>query len=192
MKGISYSFLRIIFALVIGLILVFFPHEAGNYLVMTLGVLFTVPSLISLIGYFAFNKGLSRRFPIEGLGSLLFGLWLIIMPDFFADLLTYILGFILLMGGVQQMASLSAAKRWMPVPAGFYVVPTLIVIAGLVALFNPMGVRSTVFIIIGATSLVYAFSELLNWFKFTRRRPNPQQKEYLEIEEAQIIDESDR
>ena len=51
-----------------------------------------------------------RRFPVEGVGSLLFGLWLIIMPGFFADLLTFVLGFILVMGGVQQIASLSAAR----------------------------------------------------------------------------------
>lgn len=171
MKGISYSFLRAICALVIGLVLVMFPDKAGDYFVITIGVIFLVPSLISVISYFAQSAEMRRRFPIEGVGSLLFGLWLIVMPGFFADLLTFVLGFILVMGGVQQIASLSAARRWMPVPGGFYVVPVLILIAGLVALFNPMGVRSTAFIIIGISSLVYAASELLNWFKFTRCRP---------------------
>ena len=171
MKGLSYSFLRAICALVIGLVLVMFPDQAGDYFVITIGVIFLVPSLISIIGYFAQSTEMRRRFPIEGVGSLLFGLWLIIMPGFFADLLTFVLGFILVMGGVQQITSLSAARRWMPVPGGFYVVPVLILLAGLVALFNPTGVRSTAFIIIGISSLVYAASELLNWFKFTRRRP---------------------
>lgn len=133
-----------------------------------------------------------RRFPIEGVGSLLFGLWLVIMPGFFADLLTFVLGFILLMGGVQQIASLSAARRWMPVPGGFYVVPVLILLAGLVALFNPTGVRSTAFIIIGVSSLVYAVSELLNWFKFTRRRPKLPDvpvKASQDIEDAEVVEE---
>ena len=172
MKGLSYSFLRTICALIIGLVLVMFPDQAGDYFVITIGVIFLVPSLISIIGHFAMRaREMRSRFPIEGVGSLLFGLWLIIMPGFFADLLTFVLGFILVMGGVQQIASLSAARRWMPVPGGFYVVPVLILLAGLVALFNPTGVRSTAFIIIGISSLVYAASELLNWFKFTRRRP---------------------
>ena len=108
------------------------------------------------------------------------------MPGFFADLLTFVLGFILVMGGVQQIASLSAARRWMPVPGGFYVVPVLILLAGLVALFNP-----TAFIIIGISSLVYAASELLNWFKFTRRRPKTPDasvKAVDDIEDAQIIE----
>lgn len=171
MKGISYSFLRAVCALVIGLVLVMFPNQAGDYFVITIGVIFLVPSLISIIGYYAQNSEMRRRFPIEGVGSMLFGLWLIIMPDFFADLLTFVLGFILVMGGVQQIASLSAARRWMQVPTGFYIVPVLILIAGLIALFNPTGVRSTAFIIIGISSIIYAVSELINWFKFTRLRP---------------------
>lgn len=171
MKGISYSFLRAICALVIGLVLVLFPDRAGDYFVITVGIIFLVPSFISIIGYFAQSAEKRRRFPVEGVGSLLFGLWLIIMPGFFADLLTYVLGFILMMGGVQQIATLLAARRWMSVHRGYYAVPVLILIAGLVALFNPTGVRSTAFVIIGISSLVYAASELVNWFNFTRRIP---------------------
>ena len=189
MKGLSYSFLRAICALVIGLVLVMFPDQAGDYFVITIGIIFLVPSLVSIIGYFAQNAEMRHRFPIEGVGSLLFGLWLIIMPGFFADLLTFVLGFILVMGGVQQLASLSAARRWMPVPGGFYVVPVLILLAGLVALFNPTGVRSTAFIIIGISSMVYAASELLNWFKFTRpKSPDASVKAIDDIEDAQIVE----
>lgn len=190
MKGISNSFLRTICALVIGLVLVMFPNEAGDYFVITIGVVFLIPSLLSIIGYFAMSAEERRRLPIEGIGSLLFGLWLVIMPGFFADLLTFVLGFILVLGGVQQIASLSAARRWMPVRAGFYVIPVLILIAGLVALFNPTGVRSTAFIIIGVTSIIYAVSELVNWFTFTRKRPKaPAAPKDRDIEDAEIIED---
>ena len=124
MKGLSYSFLRAICALVIGLVLVMFPDQAGDYFVITIGVIFLVPSLVSIIGYFAQSTEMRSRFPVEGVGSLLFGLWLIIMPGFFAD-------------------------------------------------------------------LVYAASELLNWFKFTRRRPKTPDasvKAVDDIEDAQIIE----
>ena len=109
MKGISNSFLRTICALIIGLVLVMFPNEAGDYFVITIGVVFLIPALLSIIGYFAMSAEERRRLPIEGIGSLLFGLWLIIMPGFFADLLTFVLGFILVLGGVQQIASLCRA-----------------------------------------------------------------------------------
>lgn len=120
------------------------------------------------------------------------------MPDFFANLLTLVLGFVLLMGGVHQLASLMAARRWMVVPTGYYVVPSLILLAGIVALVNPGGVQRTAFIIIGVSSMVYAVSDLLNWFTFTRRRPKPvvesddlkeaEQKAAIEIEDAQIVE----
>ncbi len=189
MKGISNSFLRTICALIIGLVLVMFPNEAGDYFVITIGVIFLIPALLSIIGYFAMNAEERRRLPIEGIGSLLFGLWLVIMPGFFADLLTFVLGFILVLGGVQQIASLSAARRWMPVRVGFYIIPVLILIAGLIALFNPTGVRSTAFIIIGITSIVYAVSELINWFTFTRKRPKmPVAPKDKDIEDAEIVE----
>ena len=197
MKTMNYSLIRILFALVIGLVLVIWPNAAASYIVITVGVAFLIPGVISLFGYFGRKSPdgeAAPRFPIEGIGSLLFGLWLIVMPEFFADVLMFLLGFILIMGGVQQIASLSAARRWMPVPGGFYVVPVLILLAGLVALFNPTGVRSTAFIIIGISSLVYAASELLNWFKFTRRRPkapgtkDSSSREINNIEDAEIVE----
>ena len=140
MKTMNYSLIRILFALVIGLVLVIWPNAAASYIVITGG------------------------------GALL-GLWLIVMPEFFADVLMFLLGFILIMGGVQQIASLSMARRWMPVPGAFYLIPSLILIAGIIALFNPTGARNTAFIIIGISSLVYSLSELINWFKFARRLP---------------------
>lgn len=192
MKSLSYPLLRAIAALVIGLVLVMFPDQASNYFVITIGIIFLIPSLLSLIGYLSQGREEQRpRFPIEGIGSLLFGLWLVIMPDFFANLLTFILGFILVMGGVQQLASLMAARRWMPVHAGFYVVPVLILVAGIIALFNPTGVQRTAFIIIGVASLIYGINELLNWFKFTRRRPKVEDVTILSddcVEEAEIIE----
>lgn len=66
MKGLSYSFLRMICALVIGLILVMFPNQAGDYFVITIGVIFLVPSLVSIIAYFVQSAETRFRFPIEG------------------------------------------------------------------------------------------------------------------------------
>lgn len=192
MKGLSYSFLRAICAFVLGLVLVSFPERAGDYLVVTIGIVFLIPSLISIIAYFTRNTPGVLRFPIEAIGCLLFGLWLVIMPDFFADLLTYVLGFALVMGGVQQIASLMAARRWTLVPLGFYIVPVLILLTGLVSLLNPIGVRSTVFVIIGISCIVYALMEFINWFRFTRHRPASSKKttdiSVNEVEDAEVVD----
>ena len=180
MKTMNYSLIRILFALVIGLVLVLWPNTAASYIVITVGVAFLIPGVISLFGYFGRKRPegeAAPRFPIEGIGSLLFGLWLIVMPEFFADVLMFLLGFILIMGGVQQIASLSMARRWR------------ILIGGSIAFFNPTGARNTAFIIIGISSLVYSLSELINWFKFARRRPKaPVMHDDDDIEDAKIIE----
>ena len=192
MRVLGYSLMRAVCALVIGMILVMFPDQASNYFVITIGVIFLVPSLISIIAYTTNGKKKQQRFPIEGVGSLLFGLWLIIMPHFFSNLLTIILGFILLMGGIQQLASVSTLRTLVKVSYRYYVVPTLILIAGLVALFNPTGVQRTAFIIIGISCMVYAFSEFVNWFIFTRLQQKStmaeQRKVNINIEDAEIIE----
>lgn len=192
MKTMNDSLVRILIALVIGLVLVLWPGLAGSYIVITIGVAFLIAGTISVLSYFFRKKavtGTSPRFPIEGVGSFLFGLWLIIMPQFFEHALMFLLGFVLMIGGIQQIASLLIARRWVKVPAAFYLVPSLILLAGIITLFNPMKVRNTAFIIIGASSLVYSISELINWFKFARRRPKaPISRRDEDVEDAQIIE----
>ena len=95
MKTMNYSLIRILFALVIGLVLVIWPNAAASYIVITVGVAFLIPGVISLFGYFGRKRQegeAAPRFPIEGIGSLLFGLWLIVMPEFFADVLMFFIG----------------------------------------------------------------------------------------------------
>lgn len=78
----NYSIIRCICALVIGVLLVAWPEAAILYLVITIGVLFLVPGLFSVFGYLIRGKQDGSSFPIAGLGSLLFGLWLMIMRHF--------------------------------------------------------------------------------------------------------------
>ena len=187
MKRMNYSLIRIVFALIIGLVLVIWPNTASDYLVITIGILFIIPGLIGMIGYFTSDRSLSRRFPLEALGSVLFGLWLVIMPDFFANLLMYVLGVILVLGGAQQIYSVAVARRWTTVPFGFYILPALILLAGLLILFNPVEARNTAFLIIGISSLIYAMTEMINWFRFTNRKPKVPMRS--DIEEATIIED---
>ena len=51
MKKLNFAFLRALSALIMGILLVAFPNEVGNYFIIVIGVVFLVPSLISLISY---------------------------------------------------------------------------------------------------------------------------------------------
>jgi uncharacterized membrane protein HdeD (DUF308 family) len=93
----------------------------------------------------------------------------------------FVLGFIILMGGVWQLASLLNARRWTKVPLPFYILPTLILLAGLFVVANPSGAFDSMATVIGATFLVFALFELINWFKFVRTKPK--------ITDAEIVEE---
>ena len=102
MKTMNYSIIRCICALVLGVLLVAWPEAAILYLVITIGALFLVPGLFSVFGYLTRGKQNGMSFPIAGLGSLLFGLWLMIMPAFFVGILMYVLGAVLVLAGISQ------------------------------------------------------------------------------------------
>ncbi len=172
MKTVNYAIMRSICALVIGVLLVAWPEAAILYLVITVGVLFLVPGLFAVFGYLLRGREASgMSFPIAGLGSLLFGLWLMIMPAFFVGILMYVLGAVLVLAGVSQIVNLSAARAWTPVPFGYYVVPVLVLVAGIVVLFNPFEVATVPFLVLGVSSIVYALSDLVNLLRFRPRKP---------------------
>lgn len=171
MKHINSPLIRIVFAIITGLVLVIWPGTASDYLVITIGILFIIPGLLGLIGYVAASRDVPLNFPIAALGSSLFGLWLVIMPGFFANLLMYALGLILMIGGIHQIYAVVIARRWTTAPLGFYILPLLTLLAGLLVVINPSGIREAAFIIIGITCFVYAAAELINWLRFTNQKP---------------------
>lgn len=181
----NYSIIRCICALVIGVLLVTWPEAAIIYLVITIGVLFLVPGLISVFGYLTAGKQSSRSFPVAGLGSLLFGLWLMIMPAFFVGILMYVLGAILVLAGISQIVNLSAARSRTVVPGGFFVIPVLVLIAGIVVLFNPFTVATVPFIILGVSSIVYGLSDLISIARFREKK----EKDMPVIEDITPIEE---
>ena len=174
MKMITFngSILRCILALILGLVLILWPEAVVTYLVMTIGVCFILPGLFSLLNYFTRQKQEGEpapMFPIDGAGSILFGAWLVVMPQFFVSILMYILGALLIIAGIQQILTLVSARKWSFVPYGFYVIPTLILITGIMILIYPFGAAANTFVIFGVACLIYGLSELINWYKFRPR-----------------------
>ncbi len=172
MKSLNGSVLRCVFAIILGLILVLWPEVAVIYLVITIGICFIIPGLFSLFRYFTREKTEgepSPMFPIDGAGSILFGTWLVVMPQFFVSILMYVLGALLVLAGAQQLISLISVRKWSKVPYGFYILPSLILITGIMILAYPFGAAANTFVIFGVACLVYGISELINWHKFTKR-----------------------
>ena len=176
---------RCVSAIAIGLLLMIWPEAAILYLVIAIGAMFFLPSLISLIGYFKQGREQGRYFPIVSLGSLLFGLWLMISPAFFVGILMYLLGAVLVFAGISQIVGLLDARSYANVSTGFMVMPVLILLSGLLVLVNPFAAASVPFIILGVSSTVYGVTELINFYKFRRKAPKTEEaiEDIVPIEE---------
>ena len=171
MKMMNYGMMRCVSAIAIGVLLMVWPEAAIIYLVIAIGAMFFLPSLFSLVGYFMKGRQMGMYFPVISLGSLLFGLWLMVSPAFFA--------------GISQIANLLNARSYAVVPLGYYVMPVLILLAGIVVLANPFAVASVPFIILGVSSAVYGITELINIYKFRKK----EDKHEIVIEDVTPIEE---
>ena len=188
MNKIIYPMLRGITALLIGTVLVFWSQSAVTYLIMAVGCLFLIPGLLSLLAYYRRKRvDESARFnwsQVLGVGSILFGLCLIVQPVFFERSLMYALGIILSYAGLSEIIALTSARSWTRVPAGFYVTPVLIMLTGIFILFNPIESANIPFIILGIGCLVYGVSDLVQTIKF--RRPKEEEELRLTGDEQQV------
>ena len=169
MKTMNYSVIKGICAVIMGVLLVTWPEAAILYLVIALGVMFFIPGAVAVLNYLLKGRQMGAMFPIVSIGSLLFGLWLMISPAFFVGILMYVLGAVLVFAGISQIANLLNARSYAVVPLGYYVMPVLILLAGIVVLANPFAVASVPFIILGVSSAVYGITELINIYKFRKK-----------------------
>jgi len=188
MKAMNNFVIRGICAIIIGVLLVTWPEAAIVYLIIAIGAMFFVPSLFSLVGYFMKGRQEGSMFPIVSVGSLLFGLWLMISPAFFVGILMYVLGAVLVFAGISQIVQLVKARGWTQVPVGYYVMPVLILLAGLVVLLNPFAAAAIPFIILGVSSIVYGVTDIINLIRFKKKEEKTVVQEVV-IEDVTPIEE---
>ena len=162
--------LRSIFAFLLGTILILWSGDAIRYLVIVIGILFIILGLIPIMLYLTRNRTKYPHFPFPhaGLCHLIFGITLVVSPIFFVNVLMYILGIILVIGGIHQIFTLTDASKQASVPLAFFVLPALIVTAGILVFFNPFGAAENIFILIGVTCLIYGIADFVSWIKFRR------------------------
>jgi len=171
MKNSANSFLfRSVFAFMLGAILILWSGDALRFLVIAIGILFIILGMMPLILYFYLRcrKVHDISFPHIGLCFLIFGLMLVIAPTLFVNILMYLLGIILVLGGIELMYTLISARKWTKVSIVIYLLPVLILIAGILILINPFQTAENIFILAGVTSLIYGIAELVSWLKFRR------------------------
>ena len=99
--------------------------------------------------------------------SILAGIAIICFPATVAKIFIYLLAASLVFAGIYEIVFLSLLHRRIPV--GYYILPILILITGILLLLNPLSITKAVLVtIFGWGSIVYGISELIYYIKFRR------------------------
>lgn len=120
--------------------------------------------------------GIKPNFPIVGLGSLILGMILALMPNVFIAWLMFILSAILILGAITQMANLVTAAKMGRVGIIYWLMPSALLLLGILAVIKPSALASAPLLIIGWAMLVYGVVECANAFKISNNRRNWQRK----------------
>ena len=186
MKIVQSSFFRAICSIIIGVLLLRFPDNTVTWITLAIGILFLLSGVFSTLAYLNARKNTSEymitdvegriiskgkpTFPLVGVGSIILGVLLITSPSVFVEILMYIMGGILILGALNQFMSLYNARRWGKMAWGFWVSPSLILLAGLYVMFQPMEAAALPMTIIGWCCLLYGASEVVNATKINLKK----------------------
>ena len=201
MKFLQSSFFRALTAIVVGVLLVKYPDNTVTGLTIAIGVLFLLSGIVSVLTYWYARRhttqykiydengkliaGQAPMFPIVGIGSILLGGILALMPTTFVSALMYVIGAILILGAVGQFFALIAARRFAPMSLLFWVFPSLILLAGLYVLIKPMAPLSAAMQVLGWLTLAYGVVEAVNSlaiYSHRRRWQKAQEQQQAELE----------
>ena len=165
-----------------GVLLIKYREQTVTWLTIVIGILFFLSGVISCAAYFVARRresdvqlfdadgrqlsGFKVSFPLTGLGSIVLGLILALMPNAFISWLMFILAAMLIIGAISQFVSLAAITRTFRVGIYFWIMPSVILLIGLLALIRPSAIASAPLFVIGWCMLLYGVSESVNSIKF--------------------------
>jgi uncharacterized membrane protein HdeD (DUF308 family) len=173
MKYVQSVTFRALSALCIGSLLIAFPDKTTTWLVIIVGILFLIPGLISIVAYFnvhTSDESMRPLFPIVGIGSVLFGIILIVFSGVFMDYMKYVLAAFLLLAGISQLVTLINLRKWTSVGAFFYIISGLIALTGIFVLIAAQSIATCVLTVLGTGSIVYGIAELISAIRFRNVR----------------------
>lgn len=182
------SAFRAVCAVVIGVLLIKYREQTVEWITIAIGILFFLSGVVSVATYLSARSradmpevfdadgrqltGLKPTVPIVGIGSLILGIILALMPTTFIAWLMYILSAILILGAINQFVSLAAASRYARVGIYFWVMPSLILLVALLSIVYPTAIASAPLLIIGWCMVVYGVADIINAMKLSRLRRN--------------------
>lgn len=166
-KFLQNTLARALCVLVLGILLIAYSGKITEWLVQICGLLFIVPGLVSLVGYFRRDpdgRGL-MLYPVLFAGSICFGFVLIVWPQLFITTLLYILSGLLIIAAATQFYTLWDIHRGgIRFNGAFYLIPALELAAGLYVILTNDGNREKIaslpVVFTGIGFIIYALIEI--------------------------------
>ena len=181
MKFLRNFIFRASCAIAIGVLLIEYREEIVRWIVITIGVLFFLAGIIALVGYYTASaaalqvsdevetsaRGTSNTLqltPFVAVGSIILGAVLALLPGTFITTLVFILAALLIIGSINQYANLAAIAKVVKVGLFYWLMPSILLIIGVVAIAYPSAVASSPFL------LLHGVIELIDGLKIYRCR----------------------
>lgn len=182
MKIIKSGIFRALCAVVVGVLLVMYDEQMVEWMAKIIGGLFFVSGLISVIGFLVDRSQL----PFVGVGSMILGIVLAVMPTTFITWIMYVLAALLILGAVGQYANLWQARKYSTFSFFYWVPPTITLAVGILILANPMETAALPFKIIGYAMMFYGVIETINSIQISRAK-----KAFMKAEETREAEEAE-
>lgn len=154
-------------ALAVTLIVFYNADGLERAITVVLGCLFALPSLFSLYmllfsgraaGQAAYNP---RYNLLPVIGGLCFGLMLVFRADVFVPMLRYLFAALLMLAGLYYVFYLVMGRGRVRVPGWYYVLPSLVTVAGFVVLAMPVESNAVIFLLTGVSLVAVTLTSVL-------------------------------
>jgi uncharacterized membrane protein HdeD (DUF308 family) len=209
MRILQSSLFRALSALDIGCLLIKYPDNTVNWITIAIGVLFLLSGIVSLLTYWNALRhvgeytiydaqgrivaGTKPVFPFVGIGSIILGLILVLMPSQFVTALTYIIGIVLVLGALNLLMALVTARVFARLSFVFWLLPSIVLVVGIYFMVKPLEPASMTMSALGWLSLLYGVTEMVNALKLyrCRREFEKQSTQLQQFDEAIEVTETE-
>lgn len=182
--------LRALIAVAVGVLMIVYSDQAMNLVVKIIAAFILASGLVSLaVGLRRKNDSTSKLMNFNAVVDILIAAFLFVFNGFVANLIIYLIGFVLLCSGLFQLIALASARRVASFGIGSYVMPLLVMGSGIFLLFNPEFTKSSISFVAGAALIVYGVSELFSSWKMKRAIEEYEIKRAPQSERVQEADD---
>ena len=184
----TYGIIRSLIALLLGLAIVIWPSVGVDAFVRVLGAAMILVGGVSLGINFLGKERLGFMFAFSGIIAVVFGIILLVFPDFFVNLLSYLFGVLMLFFSIGEIATLLSASKYTKVKFAFYIIPILIFLGGIFMIVNPVEAIKTVFVIFGIALILYVVCEFVMSVRFKKVFKAAEEQAAYEAAKADAIE----